>query len=416
MSTSDFPSRERKFGRATVEVILTLAITSTTQQQQQQQQQQGNESVSDREIRLRMAFEDLNQIDRQINELRISPPGAMNNQASCFPLHPQQSSQLLSQQQAANHPQLRGRVTYQNQSSEQLQTYQHHPSRIAVQCMQHQYTPPRTSLVRSVSDGFQQHPLPPQQSFMTIAPTLPPQPRAQQFAQPLTALCPSTAQRLVVFRLQQIPGTTDQTPMVYMVHFKRRVSEYLSVPSKAHHVFCVSDFVVVSSEPFGEDLGVVVEVLTAEEYDVQRRAGLAPVDRRQAKMALQWATAPGVSASEITGRILRLANISERQRLPFKHTDEEAAVAYCQHLIRDVIRMPQMAVFDAEFTIDRRKLTFYYHSEVHVDFRELVKDMYTKYKTRIWMKKMSQEPVFRPHEFALVQLITGAQLTPQNHI
>jgi cell fate regulator YaaT (PSP1 superfamily) len=37
-----------------------------------------------------------------------------------------------------------------------------------------------------------------------------------------------------------------------------------------------------------------------------------------------------------------------------------------------------MAVFDAEFTLDRRKLTFYYHSEVHVDFRELVKDMFAR--------------------------------------
>jgi cell fate regulator YaaT (PSP1 superfamily) len=71
-----------------------------------------------------------------------------------------------------------------------------------------------------------------------------------------------------------------------------------------------------------------------------------------------------------------------------------------------------MTVFDAEYTFDRSKLTLYYNSEVHIDFRELVKDMYARFKTRIWMKKMNQEPPFYPKHFATVQLLTGAQLTP----
>jgi len=53
-----------------------------------------------------------------------------------------------------------------------------------------------------------------------------------------------------------------------------------------------------------------------------------------------------------------------------------------------------MTVFDAEFTFDHTKLTMYYNSEVHIDFRELVKDMFSRFKTRIWMKKMNQEMPF----------------------
>lgn len=34
---------------------------------------------------------------------------------------------------------------------------------------------------------------------------------------------------------------------------------------------------------------------------------------------------------------------------------------------------------------DRRKLTFYFVAERRVDFRELVRDLFRIYKTRIWM-------------------------------
>ena len=34
---------------------------------------------------------------------------------------------------------------------------------------------------------------------------------------------------------------------------------------------------------------------------------------------------------------------------------------------------------------DRRKLTFYFVAERRVDFRELVRDLFKIYKTRIWM-------------------------------
>lgn len=34
---------------------------------------------------------------------------------------------------------------------------------------------------------------------------------------------------------------------------------------------------------------------------------------------------------------------------------------------------------------DRKKLTFYFVAESRIDFRELVKDLFKIYKTRIWM-------------------------------
>ncbi len=82
---------------------------------------------------------------------------------------------------------------------------------------------------------------------------------------------------------------------------------------------------IVNSEPFGEDLGVVVEVLTATEYERNRRnASKPPQDRRLGGAGVQ--SPVGVGVEDISGRILRLASVAERQRLPSKRADEEQAV------------------------------------------------------------------------------------------
>jgi cell fate regulator YaaT (PSP1 superfamily) len=44
-----------------------------------------------------------------------------------------------------------------------------------------------------------------------------------------------------------------------------------------------------------------------------------------------------------------------------------------------------MEVCDAEWQWDRRKLTFYYTADTRVDFRELVRELFRVYKTRVWM-------------------------------
>jgi hypothetical protein len=88
--------------------------------------------------------------------------------------------------------------------------------------------------------------------------------------------------------------------------------------------------VIVNSEPFGEDLGVVVEVLTMSEYERNRRvtSNVGPYDRRQGGGGGGGSNKgqSSVDVEDIGGRILRIASVAERQRLPFKHTDEEKAI------------------------------------------------------------------------------------------
>lgn len=61
--------------------------------------------------------------------------------------------------------------------------------------------------------------------------------------------------------------------------------------------------------------------------------------------------------------------------------EEENQIADVCHSRADL----PMEVCDAEWQWDRRKLTFYYTSDARVDFRELVRELFRVYKTRVWM-------------------------------
>ena len=47
-----------------------------------------------------------------------------------------------------------------------------------------------------------------------------------------------------------------------------------------------------------------------------------------------------------------------------------------------------MMILDAEFQYDRKKLTIYYYSDVRIDFRGFVKELYSLFYARIWMENV----------------------------
>lgn len=51
-------------------------------------------------------------------------------------------------------------------------------------------------------------------------------------------------------------------------------------------------------------------------------------------------------------------------------------------------RMLPMAILDAEYQFDRHKLTFFFEADRRIDFRELVSELFSLYKTRIWMQQV----------------------------
>ncbi|KAJ3893380.1 PSP1 C-terminal conserved region-domain-containing protein [Lentinula edodes] len=80
------------------------------------------------------------------------------------------------------------------------------------------------------------------------------------------------------------------------------------------------------------------------------------------------------------------AGPAEASLLAAKMSDEMKALQLCQSKVR-AKKLP-MEVVDAEYQWDRRKLTFYFVADKRIDFRELVRELFRLYKTRIWMASL----------------------------
>lgn len=50
-----------------------------------------------------------------------------------------------------------------------------------------------------------------------------------------------------------------------------------------------------------------------------------------------------------------------------------------------------MKLVDVEFTFDRNKVIFYFTADGRVDFRELVKDLASIFKTRIELRQIGRQ-------------------------
>jgi hypothetical protein len=50
-----------------------------------------------------------------------------------------------------------------------------------------------------------------------------------------------------------------------------------------------------------------------------------------------------------------------------------------------------MRILDVEYKFDRHKLTVFFEANENVDFRYLVSDMFSLYKTHIWMQQVEVE-------------------------
>ncbi|KAJ2826993.1 hypothetical protein FBU31_003290 [Coemansia sp. 'formosensis'] len=86
-------------------------------------------------------------------------------------------------------------------------------------------------------------------------------------------------------------------------------------------------------------------------------------------------------------RIFRVADQREVDDMMNKVVDEQKALSMCQDKVQQ--RKLSMYVADAEFQFDRRKLTFYFTADRRVDFRELVRELFKHFKTRIWMCQLT---------------------------
>jgi hypothetical protein len=174
----------------------------------------------------------------------------------------------------------------------------------------------------------------------------------------------------------------DQVPpagALYMVEFKAGRSDLYYVADAATCPVKQGDLVIVEADR-GKDLGkIIVENLTPEHVE-----SLAIQKAQQQQQQQDGTGEDGQDSKELRPKqIYRKAVTAEVAMLLTKRQDEVKAAMVCQTKTRQK-RLP-MEVVDAEFQWDRRKLTFYFVAERRIDFRELVRDLFKTYKTRIWM-------------------------------
>jgi cell fate regulator YaaT (PSP1 superfamily) len=181
---------------------------------------------------------------------------------------------------------------------------------------------------------------------------------------------------------------------LYFVQFKAGRLDVFFIPDSSTLTVKVGDLVIVDADR-GRDLGKVVkDHVTSEE------AGLLKLRRHQEQQAIlqhnpSAGAPPATPGITMPKQILRYAQANEIQQIGSKQADEEKAVAMCVHKVQE--KGLDMSVLDAEYQWDRRKLTFFYSASHRIDFRDLVRELFRIYKTRIWMCAVSSKPNTDPN-------------------
>ena len=84
--------------------------------------------------------------------------------------------------------------------------------------------------------------------------------------------------------------------------------------------------------------------------------------------------------------VLRIANKKDDEQEASNRQKEKEAFKICLEKIRK--HNLEMKLIDAEYTFDNNKVLFYFTADGRIDFRELVKDLASVFKTRIELRQI----------------------------
>ncbi|MDF2926269.1 MAG: stage 0 sporulation protein [Paenibacillaceae bacterium] len=85
-------------------------------------------------------------------------------------------------------------------------------------------------------------------------------------------------------------------------------------------------------------------------------------------------------------KVIRIADDSDARVVDNNKAAAKDAFGICQEKIKD--HGLKMKLVDVEYTFDRNKIIFYFTAEGRVDFRELVKDLASIFRTRIELRQI----------------------------
>lgn len=85
-------------------------------------------------------------------------------------------------------------------------------------------------------------------------------------------------------------------------------------------------------------------------------------------------------------KVIRVANEEDKKTVEKNKKMAETAYTICLEKIAK--HQLEMKLVDVEYTFDRNKVIFYFTADGRIDFRELVKDLAAKFKTRIELRQI----------------------------
>lgn len=85
-------------------------------------------------------------------------------------------------------------------------------------------------------------------------------------------------------------------------------------------------------------------------------------------------------------QVMRMATVQDEETERKNKQKEKEAFNICLEKIRN--RGLEMKLIDAEYTFDNNKVLFYFTADGRIDFRELVKDLASVFKTRIELRQV----------------------------
>ncbi len=95
---------------------------------------------------------------------------------------------------------------------------------------------------------------------------------------------------------------------------------------------------------------------------------------------------PDSSVSQALKPVVRLADDADIRRMHQNREDEHHAFTVCEEAI--LRHGLEMKLVDVEYTHTRNKILFYFTADGRVDFRELVKDLASVFRTRIELRQI----------------------------
>ncbi len=176
------------------------------------------------------------------------------------------------------------------------------------------------------------------------------------------------------YHQQNIVGPSSSSRVVYTVKFKRSQRNFILSPHIQGDIK-IGTYVKVEADR-GHDLGIVLSRVPIEKFT---KYGSNNDPSSSSSSSSSRPTLPDMK------KIISVASNEEISLLQVKKEEEDELLKICRS--KAAQKGLNMNVVDAEYQFDRHKLTFFFEAEGRIDFRELVRELFSIYKTRIWMQQ-----------------------------